>query len=160
MITLKICAPLSSVHWGYRRYGSFIDWLIDWKLMIVICFICLCVITFFESWRHHSACCTSVTDGGPTLKPHWCKVSWLFYHWNDQPCTGMLTGHRLPQHWSGIGWVYRLYVVHCRDTQHTVSTIHCPVLNGSWPAPAMVAKYWIGIGLESCWLIVHCCRQN
>ena len=29
MITLRICAPLISVRWGYRRYRSCIAWLID-----------------------------------------------------------------------------------------------------------------------------------
>ena len=32
-IALRICAPLSSVRWRYRRYRSFIiDWLIDWSI--------------------------------------------------------------------------------------------------------------------------------
>ena len=29
LIILRICAPLSSVCWGFRRYWSFIDWLFD-----------------------------------------------------------------------------------------------------------------------------------
>ena len=32
MITLRICAPLSSVRWGYRRYRSFIGRSIDWLI--------------------------------------------------------------------------------------------------------------------------------
>ena len=35
MITLRICAPLSSVRWIYMRYRSFY-WLIDWYHMTMV----------------------------------------------------------------------------------------------------------------------------
>ena len=46
MITLGICAPPTSVGWGYRRYRSFIDWFIR--------------IDFanWYSWWFHSQICT------------------------------------------------------------------------------------------------------
>ena len=52
MITLRICAPLSSVRWGYRRYRSFI--LIDWlriKIFMNDSKLELLSINSYSRWR-------------------------------------------------------------------------------------------------------------
>ena len=95
----------------------------------------------------------SVTDCGPAYTLHWVKALWCLLYQCTSPISMM--------HWRGVGptlnwhWVVHcVYAVHCSDTRHTDSTIHCPVLNGFWPAPATVDQHWTGIGFVPCWLVV------
>ena len=97
MLTRRICAPLSSVRWGYRRSRSFVDWLIDWQIYNTQQTRVIHPMLFY--------CWSTIFDAGPTLKQHWVKASCLLdisrlsiinpantRHWNN---VSLMLAHRL-----------------------------------------------------------------
>ena len=100
MITLRICAPLNSVRWGYMRYRSFIDWLIElvvsWKCLLLR-FFQVTIYTYRISYclRHYLYCILGVWS--------WCLLSQelllILKHASNslmtQEISGLATIHRL-----------------------------------------------------------------
>ena len=96
-------------------------------------------------------CCSGVTDSGPTLIQHW--LCWLCYNWNNHymhwndvvPSSAMVA-----EHWTYVGKVYPVYVVHYRDTtpgQHnSLSCVESTLASVGNGGPAL-NRHWISIML-------------